>query len=651
MQRRLSDRHHTYIYVYLTPLGRNLIFTSPAFATPIHPAGSIGFMMSYDTSSSQPPVNQQFGNIETAGGSKSFAGYAEQVNFQCKHLCNYGALLILLAADRDRLDTLPRAEGASFDSGELEHERLCLPGTRTEILEQIVQWTTDPQGKRIFWLSGMAGTGKSAIARTLAHNLSERKQLGASFFFSRGRGDRGNASKFFTSIAYKLAFWDTENRGLAPLIRKAFDQYPDITERAKREQWKHLIQEPLSQMEGCFAHGTILVFVIDALDECEDDRDVRLILRILFEATGYDHIQFRVFMTGRPSASVQHDAFLGIDYRPLVLHEIERHIVQQDLRIFFEYELRSIKEKHRLIGDFPGKDELEILVQRTGELFIYATTICRFIGERAHPPPRKRLEMILQNNSSSISALKNLDQLYIQILQEAVPMTDSAQDKAEFCSYFKVFIGAILGLFSSLSVTSLAALLSADLDDIHLTLDSLGAILNIPQKNNATVSLLHPSFRDFLLDKARCTDPDFWVDSARTHVTLTERCLSLMAASLKRDICELKLPGTLTEEIDPGKVREKIPAELEYACTYWVRHLESCLQAPSSISISDLLHRTLRFLEQNILYWFEALSLLGKMHESVLMLATISALAQVGNCLERFLTVADFRCSLTTTYN
>lgn len=104
-----------------------------------------------------------------------------------------------------------------------------------------------------------------------------------------------------------------------------------------------------------------------------------------------------------------------------------------------------------------------------------------------------------------------------------------------------------------------------------------------------------------------------------------------MTASLKRDICDLKLPGTLIEEIDSEKIREDIPAELEYACTYWVRHLESCLQAPSSIPISDLLNRTLQFLEQNILYWFEALSLLGKMQESILMLSTLHALAQVGS--------------------
>ena len=51
----------------------------------------------------------------------------------------------------------------------------------------------------------MAGTGKSTIARTVAHIYNEQKQLGASFFFSRDVGDLSDAGMFFTSIAVQLA--------------------------------------------------------------------------------------------------------------------------------------------------------------------------------------------------------------------------------------------------------------------------------------------------------------------------------------------------------------------------------------------------------------------------------------------------------------
>ena len=524
---------------------------------------------------------------------------------------------MLYAAGRDPLDALPRAEGASFNSAELEHERLCLPGTRTKILDLIERWTVNPRGERIFWLSGMAGTGKSAIARTLAHILSEKKQLGASFFFSRGRGDRGGASKFFTSIAYQLALLTAENGALAQSIRKAINQHPDIFTRAKCDQWKFLIQEPLSQLENS-ANGRVLVLVIDALDECDNDEDVKLILRLLCESKDFEGIRFRVFVTGRPRIAVR-DAFLETFYRSLVLHEIERYIVQGDLRIFFGHELGNLQKRGRLTL---GEGHIDTLVQRAGELFIYAATICSFVAQKKLPPARERLEIVLQNNAFARSPEKNLDELYLQILQGAVSTTDSAEGKSLFYSHFSLTVGSIVSLYSPLSVSSLAKLLHEWPDSIELTLDSLLSVLNVTDK---AISLIHPSFRDFLLDQKRCDDNNFWVDSAKAHLALTRNSVRLMAASLRRDICDLQSPGILIEEINSERVRDCIPPELEYACTYWVRHLESSVQ----VLERDLVDEIRRFLEGNALYWLEALSLLEKMEESVLMLSTLLTIVQV----------------------
>jgi pantothenate kinase-related protein Tda10 len=84
-----------------------------------------------------------------------------------------GGLLLcrVLAFNIDqKLDVakLPIAIGASFNSHNEEHNARCLPNTRTELLDQITKWANDKDGKPIFWLCGMAGTGKSTIARTIA---------------------------------------------------------------------------------------------------------------------------------------------------------------------------------------------------------------------------------------------------------------------------------------------------------------------------------------------------------------------------------------------------------------------------------------------------------------------------------------------------
>ncbi|KAF2189400.1 hypothetical protein K469DRAFT_523265, partial [Zopfia rhizophila CBS 207.26] len=55
----------------------------------------------------------------------------------------------------------------------------CLRSTRVELLSQITEWAKDKNSKPNFWLNGMASTGKSTIARTVAQSFANQRQLGA----------------------------------------------------------------------------------------------------------------------------------------------------------------------------------------------------------------------------------------------------------------------------------------------------------------------------------------------------------------------------------------------------------------------------------------------------------------------------------------
>ncbi|KNB15809.1 hypothetical protein FOXG_21494 [Fusarium oxysporum f. sp. lycopersici 4287] len=127
--------------------------------------------------------------------------------------------------NRTALNQLPIAEGASFDSRAEEHNPTCLPDTRVELLNKISCWIDDADAKAIFWLSGMAGTGKSTISRTVARRRHERGELGASFFFKRGETDRGGLNKFVPTLARQLA---SRFPDIAPVIKKAIDADPEV---------------------------------------------------------------------------------------------------------------------------------------------------------------------------------------------------------------------------------------------------------------------------------------------------------------------------------------------------------------------------------------------------------------------------------------
>jgi hypothetical protein len=136
------------------------------------------------------------------------------------------------------LAKLPIATGASFYSHNEGHNARCLPNTRTALLHEITQWADHNSGKPIFWLSDMAGTRKSTIARTIAQSFASHSQLGASFLFKKGKGECGNASRFFTTISTDLV---KHEPGILAGIRKALDEDSAISQRALKDQFEKLI--------------------------------------------------------------------------------------------------------------------------------------------------------------------------------------------------------------------------------------------------------------------------------------------------------------------------------------------------------------------------------------------------------------------------
>jgi len=68
-------------------------------------------------------------------------------------------------------------------------------------LDQIELWTRNFDEPPVYWLNGLAGTGKSTIAQTIAERVFADGQLGASFFCSRDFEDRSNLHFIFPTLA------------------------------------------------------------------------------------------------------------------------------------------------------------------------------------------------------------------------------------------------------------------------------------------------------------------------------------------------------------------------------------------------------------------------------------------------------------------
>jgi hypothetical protein len=217
--------------------------------------------------------------------------------------------------------------------------------------------------------------------------------------------------------------------------------------------------------------------------------------------------------------------------------------------------------------DWPGLRIIKRLVDIPCGLFIWASTACRYIrdGRRL---AMKRITKLLNQHIDDAGPERQLDQIYTTVLRDCIQQGYSEEEKTEIYEILREVLGSIVVLFSPLSMDSLAALCGIPLSNIKETLADLHTIFNICSQVSGPIRLHHPTFRDFLIDKERCRDLNFWVDEKQTHKALADSCLALMENMLKRDICGLGSPGILLDDIDPNRIQQCIPPELQYACLY-----------------------------------------------------------------------------------
>jgi hypothetical protein len=226
------------------------------------------------------------------------------------------------------------------------------------------------------------------------------------------------------------------------------------------------------------------------------------------------------------------------------------------------------------------------------------------------------------------SPTRELDGIYLQILEYSFKKVEDERDRPKLAEIFRKVVGSIVILSEPLSAIAIARLLAVRKHTVDLRLRHLHSVLLVSENQESPIRLLHPSFRDFLLDKQRCCNPQFWVDENKTHDALAKSCLELMSKSLRRVMCSLRLPGVLVAEVEKSKIEEYIPLDVQYACRYWIYHLQ---RGNSDICDNGQVHI---FLKEHFLHWLEALSLMRNMSDGVIMVRTLESMLTVSGSIK-----------------
>ncbi|KAF8991257.1 WD40 repeat-like protein [Hymenopellis radicata] len=445
---------------------------------------------------------------------------------------------------------------------------LCTSGTRVEILDKIMSWAQadDADSPSVFWLTGLAGTGKTTIAYTICRHLYDEKRLPVSSFFCSRQLNSRDSRLIIPTICRNLAeLFRSYANELVPILQR-----DSVLPQARiPEQIDGLLARPWSASLPGRDGLPVPVVVIDALDESNNGVEF---LKNLFRVVGDKHLSGIKFLV---TSRVEPEIVKLFDSNQLLsdavrLHEVPKVGVQADIAKFLAEQLPDVDTNERTQ-----------LTLRADGLFIFAATAVRFISPPDYPlsqyEQREKLQELLEPGSPS-----GLDELYKQVLSVAF-----REEDAKFLRRRLDILHTVVCAQELISVSVIAQLLSLDEGTTTTCINSLHSVLYVSPLDQLEVF---------------CDKPVF--DSR-----LTDCCFRIMESELRFNICNLPSSSKLDCEVDNLRdlVQTNISSVLRYAAHHWGEHL----LAAGPIDRSSLHGKLNAFLTNVFLFWLEAMNLLG----------------------------------------
>jgi len=429
---------------------------------------------------------------------------------------------------------------AFYNSGKREEEQtsICHVNTHTRILGELKGWARGAEGS-VCWLRGPAGTGKSTIAHTIADNCDQEGKLAATFFFSRGKGDREDINKLVPTLVSQIV---KNIPQLQEQIWNVLKRDRTILSLTLKEQFSKLIVEPLNTIQ----RSDPWLIIIDGLDECSRKTGVVELTRLIGQTMANSRPPLLLLLTSRPETDI-FDAFQSyLPQNPVYQLTLEDSV--DDVRNYLRDRLGDLRQKYRSIMKhepvpWPSTGRLEELVIQSQGLFIYASTLVQYVGDGKEPPQDKL------RKASEVHA--GVDPLYIQVLTEAQQHSENS----------RWVIGSLMYHRYPVPIAELPQLLRLDIPNIRMALDRCHSVLAIPDDDSEGIRPHHASLRDCITSRER--SQVLFCGPAEFHAKILVKCLKAIADGFR---------GKGTPD--------------EYACIAWYHHC-SVILSQANMSQDD----------------------------------------------------------------
>lgn len=448
----------------------------------------------------------------------------------------------------------------------------------------------DQNKQNILWLHGLAGSGKSTIANTISARLYELGRLGAFLFFERDKTDR---DAVIHTIAAQLADADTVLRSR---IGTAIERDRRIVNSHLEKQFADLLRRPIHDAVDSLVGP--MVIVIDALDEFGDTSSRQLLLNLISDEFTKLPNNFRFFITSRREPDI--DSMLSDNPTIKSMSLTDMRDNTPAIRLYMLSELARIRKVKRMPANWPQETDLDGIAEMSEGLFIWASTLSKFLLDTTDPAAQ--LSRILYSQSNRHA--KGLDNLYATVLTTRNDWGEGLDER------FRDIMGIVL--FCNIPLVDVWVDQFLDLpqdrscrlvfQDFHCLFDYTPGWPIIP---------LHASFCDYLTDETRSGGKPWSLAGFDPDHHLALCCLRVMHKQLRFNICNFETSHRLNDDYPDlqDRIRKHLTLPLQYASLQWWHHLQRVRTGCEDV-ISAL-----RLFSTKVLFWLEVISLIGEEYE------------------------------------
>jgi len=461
-----------------------------------------------------------------------------------------------------------------------------MDGTRQFILDQIIAWVTNAPGQKgifrgtPYWIYGLPGVGKTALAHSICEKLNEGKQFAGAFFCQRDDTNSSEPRNILPTLIYQLAT-------ISPLFRSVVTEHLHNNQRMTPQSMPESLFLEFIRSIPFHSNQVPLVVVIDALDECGNTQSRADILKVLIDAAALAP-WLKIIITSRPEVDIIRSLGTAVKYDLGTDQE-----ATADLQTFAQRQLNLVAERWTLPTPWPGESLLNRVILRANGLFIFIKTLVLAL-EKCNDPEECLMEALQGSDSAGSESLYSL---YSSIVKA----------HSEVAGFWRMIAVITTAQYRPLRKKAIAELAGVKPFLVEALVNDLSSLLYRDEGANGAIRVQHLSISEFFASN-RC---DYQVDLRTAHVQQGIACLQTMVKQLRFNICKLedsRLANTDIKDL-PLRIEQNISDPLQYSSLYWSTHLRS---TPDEIEHGVILGTLREFLEGSYpLFWIEVLSVMG----------------------------------------